>query len=65
MASGLSQDEQDDIVGRIGANIETMDDEEIDELYDQLDAEHRSQVDDSIREFADNAVGDEHWDSDR
>lgn len=65
MTQPLSQDEQDDIVNRIGAGVETMDSDEIEELYAQLDVNHKMQVDDSIREFADNAVGDEHWDSDR
>ncbi len=63
MAQPLSQDEQDDIVSRIGVGLETMDYDEIEALRDQLDADHKSQVDDSIREFADNAIGDEHWDS--
>lgn len=65
MAQPLSQDEQDDIVGRLGVGVETMDEDEFDALYDQLDADHQAQVDVSVREFADNAVGDEHWDSDR
>ena len=65
MAQPLSQDEQDDIVSRIGVGLETMDYDENEALRDQLDADHKSQVDDSIREFADNAIGDEHWDSDR
>lgn len=64
MPEPLSPDEQDTIVGQIGEGLGTMDEDEIEALYDQLDAEHRSQVDDVIREYADNAVGDEHWDSD-
>ncbi len=65
MPEPLSRDEQDTIVGQIGEILgRDGDEDEIDALYDQLDAEHRSQVDDMIREYADNAVGDEHWDSD-
>lgn len=65
MPEPLSRDEQDTIVGQIGESLgRDGDEDEIDALYDQLDAEHRSQVDDMIREYADNAVGDEHWDSD-
>jgi len=65
MAQPLSPDEQDDIVSRIGVGLKTMDYGEMKALRDQLDADHKSQVDESNREFADNAIGDEHWDSDR
>jgi len=64
MASELSSDEQDTIVGQLGEGVETLTEEEFDALYDQLDADHQMQVDASVREFADDAVGDEHWDSD-
>ncbi|WHP16615.1 hypothetical protein [Cellulomonas sp. ES6] len=65
MPEPLSPDEQDAIIGQIGEILERDGGEgEVETLYDQLDAEHRSQVDDMIREYADNAVGDEHWDSD-
>lgn len=64
MPEPLSPDEQDTMVGQIGEILARGGDEdEVDTVYDQLDAEHRSQVDDMIREYADNAVGDEHWDS--
>jgi hypothetical protein len=64
MPEPVSQDEQDTIVGQIGEGLGAMDEDEIEALYHQLDAEHRLQVDDTIREYADNAVSDEHWDSD-
>ncbi|MFC8921715.1 hypothetical protein [Cellulosimicrobium sp. NPDC057127] len=64
MAEGLSQDEQDTIVGELIEGIETLDEDESDALYDQLDADHQMRVDAAVRRFADNAVGDEHWDSD-
>ena len=39
--------------------------EEFDEdLYNQLDEWHKMQVDDAITEFANGAVGSDHWDSD-
>lgn len=65
MSSGLSKDEQDQIVVDLAVDIETLSEEEFDDLYQQLDVDHRMEVDQDIREFADNAVGDEHWDSDR
>ncbi|MFK4088786.1 hypothetical protein ACI2LF_32025 [Kribbella sp. NPDC020789] len=61
----LSNDEQDAIVGELMTNIESLSEEEIDALYNRLDIEHKMEVDQGIREFADNAVGDEHWVSDR
>ncbi|MFE5332196.1 hypothetical protein ACFRCG_38020 [Embleya sp. NPDC056575] len=60
-----SNDQQAGIVAELTANIESLPDEEFDDLYNQLDVEHRREVDLVVREFADNAVGDEHWDSDR
>lgn len=64
MSSGLSRHEQDQIVVNLVVGIETLDEEEFEGLYAQLDFDHRGEVDQSIREFADNAIGDEHWDSD-
>lgn len=34
------------------------------ESYDRLDFQHQMQVDREVRQFADDAVGSEHWDSD-
>lgn len=65
MSRGLSKDEQDQIVVDLAVGIETLSEEEFDDLYQQLDVDHKMDVDQDIREFADNAVGDEHWDSDR
>ncbi len=65
MSRGLSKDEQDQIVVDLAVGIETLSEEEFEELYNQLDVDHQMEVDQDIREFADNAVGDEHWDSDR
>lgn len=62
--SGLSKAEQDQIVVDLAVDVETLTEEEFDEQYDQLDADHQSQVDQNVREFADNAVGSETWDSD-
>ena len=45
-------------------NMETMDSDEFMERYEQLDADDKIAVDDAIREFAANAIGDDHWDSD-
>lgn len=64
MAESPEWVEQEEIVAALVNGMETMDKEEFDDLYNQLDTEHKLEVDQSIREFADNAVGDEHWDSD-
>lgn len=60
----LSKDQQDAIVVDLSVNISALSEEEFEDLYRQLDAEHQLQVDADVRRFADDAVGDEHWDSD-
>ena len=60
----LSEDEQDAIVTELAVNIAALSEEEFEHLYGQLDTAHQIRVDGNVREFADNAVGDEHWDSD-
>ena len=42
----------------------TMDEDEYAEIYDQLDAKHQMQADEDMRDFANNAVGSDTWDSD-
>jgi hypothetical protein len=63
----LSKAAQDEIVGELAVAMSgpELTEDEFDALYNQLDAEHQMAVRDSIRDFADNAVGTEHWDSDR
>ncbi|MEV4833405.1 hypothetical protein AB0K05_02715 [Nonomuraea sp. NPDC049486] len=61
----LTEAQQDGIVGELVEGLESLSEEEFDDLYNQLDVEHQMQVDQSVREFADNAIGSEHWDSDR
>lgn len=63
--AGLPKDQQDEIVNKLAAEIGTLEEDEWDALYDQLDRDHKDEADDIAREFADDAVGDEHWDSDR
>lgn len=58
----LSKAEQDQMVVDLDPN--TMDEEEYAEIYDQLDVDHQLQADQDVREFADNAIGSETWDSD-
>ena len=57
---------QEEIVVELCTNIDTSEytDDEWDEMYDKLDDEHRAEVDDSLREFANGAVGDDHWNDD-
>lgn len=61
----LTKAQQDGIVGELAEGMESLSEEEIDDLYNQLDVARQMEVDQSIREFADNAIGSEHWDSDR
>lgn len=60
----LSPREQDEIVTTLAVEKESLTEEEFDDLYQQLDGEHKATVMDDLREFAANAIGDEHWDSD-
>ena len=60
----ITKAEQSGIVAELIEGLETLSQEEFDGLYNQLDIDHQMEVDQSVREFADNAVGDEHWDSD-
>jgi hypothetical protein len=48
LGEGLSKDQQDQLVVDLAVNIETMDEEEFEKLYGQLDAEHQAQVRDDI-----------------
>jgi hypothetical protein len=62
--SDLSDDEQDEIISRLAGGNEYVDEDEFQELYDQLDDDHKLQAENRLEDFANNAVGDEHWDSD-
>lgn len=62
--SELSKNEQDQIVVTLAVDGPSMEEEEFEALYEQLDIEHQMEVDQDVRDYADNAVGDEHWDSD-
>lgn len=59
----FSEAEQEQIVVELAVGVETLS-EEFDDLYSQLDVDHQMQVDENLQKFANNAVGDEHWDSD-
>jgi hypothetical protein len=48
-------------VVELAVGVETLSGEEFEELYDQLDHEHKMEVQDNIAEFADRAVGDPNW----
>lgn len=45
-------------------SLEELDDDEFDKIYNKLNIQDQEEVDDAIRQFADDAIGDEHWDSD-
>ena len=61
----LSSDEQDELVLDIATRLDGgLDDDELDNAFEKLDAAHRAELGQAVREYADNAVGDEHWDSD-
>ena len=56
--------DEDEIVVELIGNMETMDTDVFEKLYGRLDVDHQIEVDESIREFANNAVGCDYWDSD-
>ncbi|MER6354633.1 hypothetical protein ABT186_23145 [Streptomyces sp. NPDC001634] len=58
----LTWDEQESIVADLINGIETLTEEEHEELYKQLDADHQMEVDEAVRNFANNAVGSDDWD---
>ena len=60
----LPKYKQDEIVDDLVVGMDTLEEEEHEELYEQLDREHKGQVDEAARRYAANAIGDEHWDSD-
>ena len=55
---------QEGILTDLACGMETMSEEEQDDLYNQLDFDHQMKAYDDACEFANNAVGDEHWNSD-
>lgn len=62
----LTQKDQAEIVKKLTSRLREMGvEEEFDEdLYSQLDERHKIQVDEAITEFANGAIGSDHWDSD-
>lgn len=56
--------DEDEIVIELIDNLETLDSEVFETLYNRLDVDHQIEVDESIREFANNAIGCDYWDSD-
>lgn len=64
MSRKLGKNGQDTIVSQLGVGLECLSQGECDELYEQLDAEHQIEMNDSVREFADIYIGSTTWDSD-
>lgn len=60
----LSDGEQQEIVIELTENPAALDEDEWQEKYDQLDADHQAEVDDSISDYADDAVGESGWERD-
>lgn len=56
--------DEDEIVVMLIGNMETLDSEVFEKLYGRLDVDQQIEVDESIGEFANNAVGCDYWDSD-
>jgi hypothetical protein len=54
-------DQQEEIVGRLITEVETLDEDEWQSLYDQLDVDHQIQASDDLAEWADDAVGHPSW----
>lgn len=63
MRPGRTRESGDDIVAELTGGFDSFEPQEFEDLHDQLDSDHRMEVDQSLREFVDSAVGDEHWDS--
>ncbi|BDZ52746.1 hypothetical protein GCM10025867_49870 (plasmid) [Frondihabitans sucicola] len=63
MARKLSKNEQDSMVVEMAVSLDgnKLGDEKFEEMYEQLDASHQEQVDEDLRTFANNAVGDDDW----
>lgn len=57
-------DEQQAIVDRLIVEVETLDEDERQSLYDQLDVDHQIQASDDLADWADDAVGHPSWRSD-
>ncbi|WCO69095.1 hypothetical protein PO878_10195 [Iamia majanohamensis] len=57
-------DEQEEIVARLIVEVETLDEDEWQGLYDQLDLDHQMKASDDLAEWADDAVGHPSWRSD-
>lgn len=53
----LSKAAQDGIVVDLAVDGQNLTEDEFDELYNQLDADHKMKVRQNIREIVDNAVG--------
>ena len=53
--------EQDNLVVELSCEVETMDSDEWEGKYELLDAEHQMEVDESMEQFADDAIGDSSW----
>ncbi|MBM7094803.1 hypothetical protein JSY36_03450 [Bacillus sp. H-16] len=60
----MDNNKQKKIANKLINDMETMDENEFENLYNQLDVDYQLYVDRAVREFADFAVGSEHWDSD-
>ena len=61
MSKKLSKIQQEQIVVDLTVEMETMDENEFEDLYNQLDIEHQMQVDQAASGFADNAIGSSSW----
>ncbi|WP_406723896.1 hypothetical protein WJ438_03425 [Streptomyces sp. GD-15H] len=61
MSGDLDDGEQYQLAGWLGEQLGAMDSDVFDALYAKLDKHHQSDVNDSINDFADNAVGDPSW----
>lgn len=59
-----SSDAQDEIVNDMATRLGALDDGEIDEALEKLDAEHALELRAALRDYANSAIGDDHWDSD-
>lgn len=55
---------EQDIIAKLVNEVEELEDDEFEKMYSQLSVDGKNEIDDFLRDFADNAIGDPNWDSD-
>lgn len=64
MPKKLPKYKQREILDELIDKADSLEYDEWEERYDQLDEEHQREYDDFAEQYATHAIGDEHWNSD-